>query len=388
MNAGAEQKRRRRPVRPLRIGGIVLVSLVVVELLVRWLLFVPTRPLPGFVLPAVAWARRPGLWADSQSDDLYWALLQRWTPRDVRIDRAPRFDAHLGWSSTKFNPPSYWHTAEEGLADRRPVLLYGGTFALCNTLARDCFQGLMRRSGLDPDMFLLNYGVDGYGVDQSFLLLQRSIGLYAERDPLIVFGILVDDELDRSLLTFRRYSKPRLAATPSGALPDIPAEETYQDWLAARGPVVGSFLWHGLLHQFPLMPEGLAKLLRGEPGLIEKKKTLVRSILGGVRTEAESRSLEYFVVLFHGHRSIYQGPWGWQEPFLTSLLDELGIPWVSVRGDMHQAALKHDLALADMFDNTEGPGMGYYTALGNEAAFAAIQRGVRGEFDGLAGRKR
>ena len=98
MNAGAEQKRRfeRIPVRvPLRISvrimGGMLVGLVVLELLVRWLLFVPTRPLPAFVLPAVAWARRPGLWADSQSDDLYWALLQRWTPRDKRIDRAPRF---------------------------------------------------------------------------------------------------------------------------------------------------------------------------------------------------------------------------------------------------------------------------------------------------------
>jgi hypothetical protein len=384
VSAGSVRKRRRA----WRVAGGVLAGLVVAELFVRWLLFVPTWPLPGCVLPLVAWARRPGLWADSRSDDLYWSLQQRWTPRSARVDRAPRFDAQLGWSSTKFHPPSYWHTAEEGLADRRPLLLYGGTFVLCNTLARDCFQGLMRRSSFDPELFLLNYGVDGYGLDQTYLLLQRSLGLYAERDPLVVLGILVDDELDRTVLTFRRYSKPRLAARPSGALPDVPAEENYQDWLAARGPIVPSFLWRGLVHRFPFLPEGVKRGLRGERGTIAEKQALVRSILAGVRTEAESRSLEYFVLLLHGHYSAHEGPWSWQEPFLTELLDELGMPYVSVRRDLHEVATVNRLNVPDLFDGTEGPGMGYYTALGNQAAFAALERGLRGEFDGQWGRKR
>ena len=49
--------------------------------------------------------------------------------------------------------------------------------------------------------------------DQVLLLMQDSIDHYAEDDPVVVFGIVLDSDLERSVLGFRAWPKPRLRLT-------------------------------------------------------------------------------------------------------------------------------------------------------------------------------
>src|SRR5690606_21886828 len=174
--------------------------------------------------------RRAGIYADAQSDDDYWKLehgLRRPGERDSFVHR----DAKLGWLDPRLAPGSYAHVGEGDLRGRRPVLLYGDSFAACTTAAADCWEGLLER---DPELgathVLLNHGTAAFGLDQILLLVRASLPRWRGRDPLVVVGIFVEDALDRSLLAFRGCPKPRFELDADGrlverAVEDVPIEE-------------------------------------------------------------------------------------------------------------------------------------------------------------------
>ena len=89
------------------------------------------------------------------------------------------------------------------------MLLFGDSFCECATPPEECWQGLLERSPLGPRFALVNYGTGGYGLDQVLLLARRVLDRWRGRDPLVVVGILVDDDLDRDALALRNFPKPR-----------------------------------------------------------------------------------------------------------------------------------------------------------------------------------
>lgn len=62
---------------------------------------------------------------------------------------------------------------------------------------------------------VLNLAVGGYGVDQMYLALRETIDEYK---PQLVILALIPDDLDRCLLGFREYRKPRFILSASGEL--------------------------------------------------------------------------------------------------------------------------------------------------------------------------
>ena len=91
------------------------------------------------------WARRAGtrlrsagLFAGRWSDD-YWKLLTLFKDPEHRLP-PPRFDPVLGW---RWPEPG----RIDGSGERRPVLLFGDSFAACIGDGEDCWQGLLARSG-------------------------------------------------------------------------------------------------------------------------------------------------------------------------------------------------------------------------------------------------
>ena len=82
----------------------------------------------------------------------------------------------------------------------------------------------------NPSLNVINLGVAGYGIGQMYITLRESIQTYR---PNLTIAAFITDNLDRTLLSFRDYKKPRfvlvgdslvLSNTPIGAV-----DETYEE---------------------------------------------------------------------------------------------------------------------------------------------------------------
>lgn len=321
--------------------------------------------------------RSPGNFSNRWSDD-YWMLKYRFAAPDARLE--PIHDSLLGWRSAAIEPGTYRHADESTLAGRRPVLLYGDSFALCVTKGEDCWQGLLERSELGAELALLNYGVGGYGLDQMYLLIQQSIDHYVELDPIVVVAVLVDDDLDRSALRFRSWPKPHLSVTPEGALvPDGPVTRDPLEYLRDNPIGIKSYGFRYLVYGAHVLPRNESEWLMGRSSRVADTEDLNRHILDALAAELAARELDAFVVLFHGRH--YLRMYDWREAFLVSELQRLGIPYVSSKPrllDDRQRTGRGD----DAYFFAEGREREHYTPLGNEIVFAALKAGLTGEFDG------
>ena len=171
----------------MRAVFVLLTALVVPELCLRALLF---HDIPGCGQLEARLRDAPSYF--QRFEQGYWTSLVRFSKK-AREDPIPGYDPLLGWRGRGLAADTYAHPQEEWLGDRRPVLLYGDSFAQCTTPEKDCFQGLLARSELNRTHGLLNYGLGGYGIDQTYLLLRASLDRFAERDPIVVVSVMVDD---------------------------------------------------------------------------------------------------------------------------------------------------------------------------------------------------
>ena len=105
-----------------------------------------------------------------------------------------------------------------------------------------CFQDILNAdTTFSKRCYMLNYGVGGYGVDQTYLLMSSSVAQY--RNPVIVFSLLTED-LDRALLSVREGPKPRYVLD-DGKLESrmIPIDRDPADSFARTNPAIRSYLW-------------------------------------------------------------------------------------------------------------------------------------------------
>jgi hypothetical protein len=350
-------------------------ALVAAELCLRWMLFGPGAPSFSSRL------RAPSLYADPWSDEVFWRLTQRFYG-DPGTLSDERYHPLLGWRTRNFDAVTYEHSGAARLNGRRPVLLYGDSFAHGVTPRSDSFEGLMERSPLGANHQILNYGVHAYGLDQIYLLMRESIERWAALDPVVVIGIYVDDDLDRAVLRYRGWPKPRLVLGSAGLdleSQPVPSQEEYLD--AHPDPAV-SYLWRWFLYGNRWMPSGVRDALAGERARQLEKKNLAHEILRACKRELDGRGIEWFVLLFHGRRRLEDiGPSDWREETLLRILREERIPHVSSKPALQRHALANDRDFAWYF-GTAGAARDHYLPAANEVVFGVLADGLKGGFSG------
>ena len=359
----------------LRALLLVCVALVAAELCLRWMLFGPAAP------GAAARLRNPRLYADPWSDEVFWRLTQRFhgDPGPLADER---YHPLLGWRTRNFDALTYEHVDAERLDGRRPVLLYGDSFAHCVTHKNDCFEGLLDRSPLGASHQILNYGVHAYGLDQIYLLMRESIERWAALDPVVVVGIYVDDDLDRALLRYRGWPKPRLVLGPAGLELEAERVPSQAEYSATRSDPVVSYLWRWFLYGNRWMPRAMRDALSGERTRRIEKQRLARAILRACKQELDGRGIEWFVLLFHGRRRLEDvGPSDWREETLLRILREERIDHVSSKPALQRHALAHERDFAWYF-GTEGAARDHYLPAANEVVFRVLADGLKGHFSG------
>ncbi len=262
--------------------------------------------------------RKPILYADPFSDDLFWLLRHRWKRDRPKFQPPSHPHPLLGWYAANIGA-DYSHRDEEKIGGRRPVLLYGDSFA-------QGFPGVKRFQDIlnqDPELasdhYFLNYGVGGYGLDQIYLLLKSSVDRFD--DAFVVFSLMTFD-LDRSMLSVRTGQKPYFEVIAGNLeLRGVPIESEPASFFAAHPPAVGSYLWRRLGRLFWLAGTDGTESMRA------KKKEVNAAILDAAISELEARRLDYVILVFHARRELRRGL-DWRSTWLRSLLDDRRVSYL------------------------------------------------------------
>jgi hypothetical protein len=303
--------------------------------------------------------RQPERFADPNSDD-YWKL--QWILQREHLLPAVHPDPEIGWLGAA-EPGSYAHPGEARVQGRRPVLLFGDSYAQCATDPGECFQGLLEGSDLGREYALVNYGVGGYGVDQMYLLLRRVLPRFAAQKPIVVFAVMLDDDFNRSLLGVRCWPKSR-ARLEQGALRlESPGLTDPDEYLRAH-PLAGwSWVWRLFVH-------------RGGGAPVAERVAVNRALLDAVAAELDTAGLEHVFLFFNGEQTLFDEPaQQWSVDLARDFQRETGQPCVWTRPYLRAAAGDDPLRAKELF-GVSGKGIGHYNAWGNRVAFEALRQGL------------
>jgi len=278
--------------------------------------------------------RQPRLYTDPWLDDDYYKLTFLWERRhDGKDEPEPglvRYDVDplLGWAPkpTKENPLGIVTDMPYNADESGPSILFfgdsmvDGPEPIPNKLPQLLGQLVHGRK-------VLNYGVNGYGVDQIYLRFLETGKKY--HDPIVLVGIL-DRDLDRTILSFRGGQKPVLSIENGelhvGNLPILDPAEYLR-----RNPVtIHSYLLRFiLLRARPLGGEGLVNRVLGYDQRQELLLRLNRRILEALKEQATSSRMHLYVVLFYAEADMSEK--NWREVFLKDSLGELGLPYFDTK---------------------------------------------------------
>ncbi len=320
--------------------------------------------------------RRMELYTGSMDAD-YWKL-QSLFNRDLVSD-PPGADPLVGWTGS-VTPLTYGHPDEATLAGRTPVLFYGDSNAECRTGALDCFQGLMERSEFANQYALLNYGVGGYGLDQIQRLLSASIDHYVAQHPIVIVSFMVDDDLERSMLPFRCWAKPRYGVKDGHLVEPGPVDTDTNHYLAENPPAITSYLYRlvsGMWRTFEYERVGAGDELL-------ERRTLNRLVLEKIRDDLERRHLRYFFLVFQmeshfGGSKVAK----WSQEVFDEFAAEHHVPFVATGAFVTAATNGKPDGIGDLIGRNDPVLMNHLNPGGNRVVFEAIRQGLEGRFDDL-----
>jgi len=361
-----------------KLAYVVGACLLLCELLIRTLLFSDVAFIAKYGEPL----RKPGNFANHRNEEQYWTLQYRLN--DHRARSIPCPDPLLGWVCKTVTPQTYEHENVAKLDGRRPVLLFGDSYAQC-VRNFECWQDLMQSSELSPRLAMLNYGTGGYGLDQIVLLMEQALQHYEGQDPIVIVSILIDSDLDRDMVGFRGWPKAQFRVGEDGEAEYIDRilPSSSQAYLEEHGVDIRSYAWRWLLHGSDLLPHAWERDLSNQLELDKYKRLLARALIRRAINGLEQRGVDYFFMLFHGPLSHNPIPLqAWQEPLLHDELNRQQAPFVSSWPEI-EAALAVGQTVESLYVQA-GRGTNHYTADANALVFESVLRGLRGEFEGRA----
>lgn len=261
-------------------------------------------------VPAIT---NPALYADAQSDNDYWKLYAEWGGRwKCTPDRVhPR----LGWSQaavTATNPLGLRSDVLQRFqAATQKILFYGDSFV--NGVADDDYTlpNYLQRHLTGRDVVDLSMG--GYGLDQIYLMFAETHHLVA--DPIILVGVLLSDDLDRTVLTVRTSTKPYFISEADGlTLKGVPI--TREQAVNCHGaPLKLNSYLAALVKQKVMKSDDTATM----------KQAISAKLFEAFKQEAGSPTFVLFYQRPHLDKQ------DWREPFVKNTLAQLGLRYIDTK---------------------------------------------------------
>ncbi len=325
--------------------------------------------------------RQPAFYAEMRFEDAFWKLQHMWFPPNPERAFGPLHPT-LGWVGKRIHSVTLTMADEQTIGDRRPVLLYGDSFAECVTPRIQAWQGLLDASPEGKTHALINFGASGYGTDQSLTMLESTIGRYAARNPLVIFSIYLDEDPDRALLSFRGHPKPRCDLVGGKLVVhglEVPDAATWWE----ENPVgVASYAWRLFRGPRGPLPEAWQRRLDPTATNTDMMIAINRALLARLHEQLTALNIEHVVLGFHGCMML-ENPLDhiWREEFVSDACRELGMHYLSARPFLLNALGGQADSVNALVFGTDGEADGHYNACGNRVVFEAMRQAIAGRYE-------
>lgn len=250
----------------------------------------------------------------------------------------------LGWVGSMDMETLQHHEAGK-MNGRRPVLLYGDSFAQCvdSTICFD--EYLNRDSVFTRSHYLLNFGVGGYGVDQTYLMFRETAPKF--QNPFVIFSLLTTD-MDRCMLGVRDAQKPFFKLErDSLVLRGTPITLSSEAYFEENPPRITSYLWQRLKSSrvWPFKQDEA-----DVQSYIDDMKRLNKAILESAFRELNRLNIDFVVLIFHPEHHPADE---WRLGFIREVCESNNVPYLLDREirneevkdgpyDPHKYAIKGD----------------------------------------------
>ena len=280
-------KKRKRSLNTALFLIALIVSFALAEMIFRVMIFSHNKVFEKF--------RNPGDYADYFSEDLYWKLYYRW---DGKYKPPVCVQPELGWIGN-YSRYSLIHNEMEKFDGKRPVLLYGDSYAACSRPAAVCFEEILNNDNeFSQSNYLYNYGTGGYGLDQIYMLFDKTWKHYEK--PFVVFSLFIHD-MDRVALTVRTGQKPYFIADgDSLKLMGVPLEKSPEDFFSQHPPRAFSYLFRKFLFsELNFLGKKNTRWFLSIDKADENKMKISRTILKSVVDDLRQHNADFIFLVFH-----------------------------------------------------------------------------------------
>jgi hypothetical protein len=270
----------------------------------------------------------PGIYADPLSEEDYWKLAYYagvWKPCYGKSHPV------LGWSGD-FSQ-DYRHHNIDHLNNRRPVLIFGDSNYDsnygCLGEIREFVPFFNNDEVFSKDHFFLDYSVNGYGLDQTLLLIQHSIDQY--KDPFVIVSIK-PTSLDRSILSVTERQKPYFHLEDNVLKPDaMPITSDINAFFSSNPPQITSYLYRRILYSNlskKYLPQEFTALLKNEDHYKRKKIQINDIIISEIIRELRSRNLDFVFLIYEPFfsKAIATDKENWRNRFIERKIIENNLP--------------------------------------------------------------
>ena len=233
----------------------------------------------------------------------------------------------LGWVGD-FSADNYQHNKQDEIKGRQVVLLFGDSFANCMNNPVDYQNILEQDKEFSGSYYLLNYAVDGYGLDQIYLLLTKALSLY--NNPIVMFSFTTID-LDRSLVRMTVPQKPYFVVKRDTLYLQKPAQKSIDEFVSIHHPMIRSYFYSFvksivfLIYHNAFCPD--ASVFGDDAERIGPIKRVNKLILMRTIGLLESKNIKYKIFVFHtnwrGESPINNNDW--RDSFLLGLFEDLKV---------------------------------------------------------------
>lgn len=314
----------------------------------------------------LAWLRNASFYAGYSEDDDYWKLYYRFAG-EFKPPSPKAIHPLLGWSQVWIEKDNPLGIDQEGLglmlSDKIKILFYGDSYV----------RGIVSSPRYEIPKYMTKYlrhavvvdlSSGGYGLDQMFLFFNLTRKRIQQAH--VIFGILIEDDLDRSVLSVRTGQKPYFILRDNRLLlQGIPIDPDPQHYFATNPPQIKSYLFRFILQGLSRKTHFFEVHLKK----IREKIIINAKIIEAIDFACKKENSPLLFVLFHQNPQITI----WQEIFLKKKLEELRLPYLDTRDFLLAYASEHRTNLNNFYV-TEGPGRGHHNDLGNEVIAQGILR--------------
>ena len=293
--------------------------------------------------------KSPYLYADFFSDNDYWKFQYDWGEKFAETS-PERIHPRLGWSQTYITEENPLGLEEETRkrmgSSNSKILFYGDSFVKGSSDKEFQIPRYMNNHIKGTDV--VDLGVAGYGTDQIYLLFKETYQTFTH--PIILVGILADDDLDRTVLSVRTSQKPYFVLDPTGnlQLKGIPIEKNQKTYFRNYHLSIKSY-FYALLKQ---------KFFQGDHKA-DLKKRINAKLLELFKANAAQTKSRLVFVIFYGKPSLTKTIW--QEDFLKGKLNRLGVPYIDTKAILLRYAKENQIELSSFYKVHDG----HHNNLGN-----------------------